>query len=70
MIICEVCPSNVWPAHIIERAISDAAGHEINRRYDLNATMAGGIKLSTRPDAVYRDVERHFLASMQPAGNA
>ena len=68
-IIAETCPENQWSSAVILNAIEYAANIEFNRRIDM-AGMSEGLRLSTRPEAVMRDITLRFLAGMQPAGNS
>ncbi len=61
---------NQWPSECLLRAMDYATIVESARRADINSTIVGGIRLSVRPDAVLRDIQRACLGACAPAGVA
>lgn len=62
-------PTNQWPAEVLRMGFNETVRWEIERRSALNVEMRG-VKLSIRPDAVWRDVVKNFNAACAPAGTA
>lgn len=65
-----VVMGNQWPVSWINETFELAAIEETLRRALINQEIVGGIKLSVRPEAVLRDIQRTWLGYAVPAGVA
>ncbi len=61
---------NQWHDEWLHEAFGHAAYIETLRRTAINQQIVGGIRLSVRPEAVLRDIQRTWLDAMVPAGVA
>lgn len=61
---------NQWPVGWMRAAFEQATIEETLRRALINQDIIGGIKLSVRPEAVLRDIQRTWLGYAVPAGVA
>lgn len=64
----ETVLANQWPGEWMHAAFVYAAHEETLRRAAVNQEIIGGVKLSTRPDAVLRDIQRAWLGAVAVAG--
>ena len=63
-------PSNQWPVDLFNGAVQSTVIFETERRLVLQEHCPELPRLSTRQDAIERDVMRNWLSFAYPAGTA